>query len=282
MGDLEIDTRLEAVSEQSFRASLSPDWRIWGPNGGYLACIALRAAGQVARVARPVSITAHFLGVAEFDEVDVEVRLIKGGWRSESLSVSIAQKGRPVLEGLVRTAAEGEGLEHDVSPIPDVPPPAQLRPVSELLSEEQLAQGPSFPFWSNFEERPVDPSRFADAERRPRDPSFRQWYRFQPRATFDDPWLEAGRSLLMIDTAGWIASSQPHPDSRFVAPNLDVTVWFHRFEPESEWLLIDQTGPVAENGLMSAYGRVFGESGRLLASGGAQLFCVPRQPGDRG
>jgi acyl-CoA thioesterase-2 len=279
VGDLEIDTRLEAVSEGRFRASLARDWQIWGPNGGYLACVALRAAGHLARIARPASIAGHFLGVADFDTVDVDVRMIKGGRRSESLSVAISQQGRPIFEGLVRTAAEGPGLEHDVSEMPDVPPPAQLKPVSELLSEEARKLGPPFPFWQNFDEKPVDPSRFAELERRPREPSCRQWYRFKPRATFDDPWLDAGRSLLMIDTAGWIAASQPHPNSDFVAPNLDVTVWFHRFEPDSEWLLIDQTGPLAEGGLMSTHGRVWSESGKLLASGGAQLFCVPRQKG---
>jgi hypothetical protein len=29
---------------------------------------------------------------------------------------------------------------------------------------------------------------------------------------------------------------------------------------------------------MGTAGRVFDETGRLLASGGAQLFCVPRPP----
>lgn len=43
MGDFEIDTAL-AGGNGRYVAHLSEDWEIWGPNGGYLAAIALRAA----------------------------------------------------------------------------------------------------------------------------------------------------------------------------------------------------------------------------------------------
>ena len=104
MGDFEIDTRLHPVdgAEGRFRAELSEDWRIWGPNGGYVAAIALRAAGRVARISRPASFSGHFLGVAEFAPVDVEVSLLRGGRRAESLRVSIRQGERHVFEALVR------------------------------------------------------------------------------------------------------------------------------------------------------------------------------------
>ena len=59
MGDLERDTRL--VGEKGrYTATLSRDWEIWGPNGGYLAAIALRAAGAEAAIQRPASFTGHF------------------------------------------------------------------------------------------------------------------------------------------------------------------------------------------------------------------------------
>jgi len=276
MGDFEVDTQVEAIAENRFRARLSQDWEIWGPNGGYLAAIAMRAAGAVARVARPASFMGHFLSVARFDDVDIEVRAVKAGRRAESLAVSVSQQGRAIFEGLIRTAAEGTGLEHDVADFPVEKQPEDLASIQDLLPDD--APGPSFPFWNNFEVRPLSPERFQETERLARPPLFQEWYRMQPRATFDDPWLDASRSLLLIDTVSWIAASQPHPNSGFTAPNLDVTAWFHRAEPESEWLLADHSCPVAEAGLMGTHARIWSESGRLLATGGAQLFCVPNPP----
>jgi acyl-CoA thioesterase-2 len=277
MGDFEVDTRLESLGDQRFRATLSEDWRIWGPSGGYVASIALRAAGEVAQVDRPVSFSGHFLGVAEFEAVEVDVRTVKAGKRSESFGVAITQGGRPIFEALVRTAAEGPGLEHDVTEMPDVLPPDQLKFVTELLSPERLAEGPSFPFWRNFDEKPLDPERVAANDWNGGPPEVMNWYRFAPRPVFDDLFLDGARSLMMIDTASWIAACQPHADSAFVAPNLDVTAWFHRFEPECEWLLYDHVCPVAESGVMGTHGRIWSATGKLLASGGAQLYCMPQQ-----
>ena len=94
-----------------------------------------------------------------------------------------------------------------------------------------------------------------------------------------DDVLDASRALLMIDTASWPAAAQPHVASGFTAPNIDVTAWFHRAEPQSEWLLTDTSCQVADGGLMGTHARIWSESGALLASGGAQLYCVPAPPG---
>jgi acyl-CoA thioesterase len=165
MGDFELDTRLEAVEPEAgrFRAHFSRDWEIWGPNGGYVAAIALRAAGCVSRIPRPASFSGHFLRVAAFAPVDVEVVPLRLGRRSESLRVSIAQDGKPVLEALVRTAADGPGLEHVHETSPDVPAPEALPDPASLRPND----GPSYPFWNNTTRsgrsgtasRPAPPSR---------------------------------------------------------------------------------------------------------------------------
>ncbi|MDJ0865880.1 MAG: thioesterase family protein [Myxococcota bacterium] len=74
----------------------------------------------------------------------------------------------------------------------------------------------------------------------------------------------------------WPAAAQPHPrDSGFTAPSLDVTAWFHRAAPEDPWLLADHVSEIAERGLMGTTVRIWSQGGQLVASGGAQLFCVP-------
>jgi acyl-CoA thioesterase-2 len=273
MGDFELDTRLEDVEPGAgrFRAHLSPDWEIWGPNGGYVAAVALRAAGRVVRIPRPAGLSGHFLRVADFAPVDVEVVPLRLGRRSESLRVSICQEGRPVFEALVRTAADGPGLVHLHAQPPDVPPPEELPEPAALRPED----GPVYPFWRNLEARVTEPARLLEPDA-VGDPIWRGWYRFTPRPTFDDPFVDAGRLLLLTDTLAWPAACRAHPrDSGFRAPNLDVCAWFHGLEPGCEWLLADHVSSVAGGGLIGATSRIWSRGGRLLASGGAQLFCIP-------
>jgi acyl-CoA thioesterase-2 len=273
MGDFEVDTAIEGEAGR-YHAVLSEDWDIWGPNGGYLATIALRAAGREAQVQRPSSFSAHFLSVARFAPVDVEVEVLRRGRSTESFRVSVSQQGKPIIVAMVRTAAEGPGLEHDVARAPEVPDPETLASTEELRDPEW---GAPYPFWQNLEARPVHPERFKEPPQ-PRPPTFREWYRFRPRATFEDPFVDAGRQLLLIDTLSWPAACQPHPNAAFRAPNLDVTTWFHRADPKGEWLLADHESHVAAGALMGTTARVWSREGRLLASGGAQLFCVPAPP----
>lgn len=53
---LDEDTAVHG-SEGRYQARLSPDWRIWSPNGGYLATIALRAAGRETAFRFPASLS---------------------------------------------------------------------------------------------------------------------------------------------------------------------------------------------------------------------------------
>ncbi len=277
MGDLERDTRLTPVAGEAgrYRLTLCEDWMIWGPNGGYLASIALRAVGREAKVPQPASFHAHFLSVARFEEVDVRVTPLRLGRRSESFRVTISQQGKLILEGMVRTAAEGPGLEHDVSLMPEVPGPENLRNIEQLLVDFDQQDESRHLFWNNVERRPVDPESIR-GDWEPGPPACLGWYSFRPRACFEEPFLDAARSLLLLDTLTWPAAAQPHaPDPAFTAPNLDVTAWFHAAAPDDPWLLGDMKSSVASGGLMGTTGNVWSSKGRLLATGGAQLFCVP-------
>lgn len=265
--DLEQATRVEAANGGHV-ARLSEAWEIWGPNGGYLAAIALRAAGTVAQIQKPASFYCHFLSSPSFAPVQLEVKLLKRGRRAESFAVEMAQQGKPILHALVKTAADAPGYSHQYPEAPAVPAPGSLKSWEELLPPEQR---PSFSFWNNLERRPVDPS----TTREPRAPVLREWTRYRPRACFEDPFLDAARALILLDTFGFPAAHQHHRDWEYVAPNLDTSAWFHNFRPECEWLLIDSECAVAGHGLMGVSGRVWDSEGTLLATGAAQLCCVP-------
>jgi acyl-CoA thioesterase-2 len=274
MGDLAQDTALEGARGR-YRVQLSRDWEIWGPNGGYLAAIALRAAGAETALRRPASFSCHYLSVATFETADLHVVTLRASKRAAALRVSMTQKERTILEALVWVIGDVDGLVHDFAPMPDVPLPGTLRSFEELVPPEERT--PTYPFWQNLETRPIN---WVDwNERSPGAPVWREWLRFRPRATFDDPFLDAARALILIDTLLWPATCRAYaPDISYVAPNLDVSVQFHRAAPDSEWLLCDAAAPVAADGLIGGCARVWSETGQLVASGGGQLLCRPALP----
>jgi acyl-CoA thioesterase II len=261
---LEEATRLEGDTGRC-SIQLCDAWEIWGPSGGYLAAIALRAAGRCARIPRPASFYCHFLSSPAFEEVQITVEVLKRGRRSESLAVEMTQRGANVLHALVRTAAEAPGYQHQEIAAPEIPPPGECVPYEHARPGQ-----PSFNFWNNLARlRPVGDSHESAAA-----PIVREWIRFRPTPCFDDPFVDAARSLVLLDTFGWPAAYSKYKSWDYIAPNLDTSVWFHQLAPRSEWLLIDHECPVAADGLLGVGGRVWATDGRLLASGGAQLCCI--------
>ncbi len=273
MGDLGKETAVEPLGGGRYRATLSGDWEIWGPMGGYIASVALRAAGAGGAHPFPAAFSCHYLGVAAFTDVDITVEARRQGRNATSQRVEITQGGRPVLDAMVWSAAEVEGLEHDESVAPDVPDPEGL---TELGGPGGIPQADVPPFWRNPRARPVEvepewpPSS-------PRPAAWRQWVRFDPTPDVDDPWVDAARMVVLADLPSWPAAHRPHAWRRppFIAPTLDLNVAFHRPAPGSAWLLVDGTAPVSTRGLFGWTSRVWSAGGLLHASGGGQ--CLYRR-----
>lgn len=273
MGDLEVDTTVERVDDQHFRATLSRDWEIWGPMGGYVAAVALRAAGEIDPAARPAAFSCHYLSVARFEPVDVHVQVRRRGRSASSLRVEVTQEDRAILDATVWTVGEVDGLEHDETCFPEVGLPDDLPFVQELLPED--APRP-FPFWENFEAKPIDFEVDWPPDG-PRPARWREWLRFLPRATFDDPWVDAARSVILVDLPSWPAAHRAHAwqEPPYMAPTLDLNVAFHQPTAGEDWLLCDGEAPLSTGGLFGWTGRVWSPSGRLHASGGGQ--CLYRR-----
>ncbi len=89
MGDLGEDTALEKLDAGRFRANLKQDWEIWGQMGGYVAACALRAAGNASSQPLPVSFSCHYLGVARFGPIDIQVEARREGRAATSQRVEI-------------------------------------------------------------------------------------------------------------------------------------------------------------------------------------------------
>ena len=273
MGDLGIDTEVRALGDDRYEATLSQEWEIWGPMGGYVAACALRAAGASSPFDRPATFSCHFLSVAKFGTVDIRVETRKGARTATSQRVEVTQDDRAILDATVWSIGDVEGLEHDETVAPEVPGPDGLPFIQELLPDD--AQ-PPFPFWNNFDAKPLA-IRSRVAARRAAPARWAEWLRFLPTPTFADPWTDAARSVILVDLPSWPSAHRPHAwtEPPFIAPTLDLNVAFHQPASDEEWLLCDGAAPLSTSGLFAWTSRVWSPGGRLHASGGGQ--CLYRR-----
>jgi len=275
MGDLAADTALTPAGDGSFTRMLVRDWEIWGPNGGYMAALALRAAGTHCGRARPANITVHFLGVANFDEpVTIVPTTLRASKVATSVSVDIRQAGRPVLHALVWAVDGGlAGLDHEHGEPPSVPHWRELMTAQERCAADGVPYFNTYRFWDNFEQRPTEwISDWANRSGLP--PVYEQWLRFVG-ATAADAWMRAARLLLLVDLGGWPAVSRSHVQDTYIAPSIDVSCEFHRLDTDEQWYLLHGLSPHAGDGLVASQQQVWNDRGDLLASGISHLLCRP-------
>ena len=145
-----------------------------------------------------------------------------------------------------------------------------------MPSAEELAQDqpPPFPFWLNFDTRPLDWVKDWPPPG-PMEPVWRNWMRFAEWEPGADPWLDAARVVLLADLPSWPSAHRPHAWQQppFVAPTLDLQVTFHRLVPDEPWFLVEGTSPVATDGLIGFTSRVWTSTRELVATGNGQTLC---------
>ena len=272
MGDVDVQTAPALEGEGGrYTALVHQDWEIWGPCGGYVAAIALRAAGAESPFARPASFFCHYLSVAAFEPVDLVVTPLRSGRTVLAQRVEMTQGGRAVLEAMVWSVGEVAGLEHqDVLP-PDVAdplavparteePPPETRTATRTTASGTTSSSGS---WSGSTTWPPPG---------PLPPTWRTWVRYRETSAVDDPWADAARLVVVLDVGSWPAGHRPHAhrDHGFIAPSLDLYASFQDPPGSSGWLLLDAHSPVARDGLLSWTGRIWSERRSLMASGGGQ------------
>jgi acyl-CoA thioesterase II len=273
--NLAVDTTIELIEDGLYRAELSPDWSVWGPNGGYLAALALRAAGAHRPGSLPAAISCHFVGVAEFRTVDLRVTTVRGSRRATSVQVQMLQDGAPVLSANVWTVAPKlRGPHRAWHPAPDVPGPEEMRPIEELMARDD---GIVLPIWLKCYEvrlKAWQPGAWTPQQGVPR---VHGWLRMREPIDTGDPWLDACRAVFGVDVAQFpaIAQSFSAEELTFVAPSMDLHVAFHGRANGEEWMLIEAEGLAAGDGRFGASAKLWSASGELLASGAQQMLYWP-------
>ncbi len=276
MGTLTEATRLTAT-DHGFIVELDSAWEGWGPAGGYLAAIALRAAGvSVPEGHRPVTLSAQFLAKAEPGNAVVRVDIGKSGGSSQ-VNVSLWQLDRCFFQAQIWTTSRDFGPCQIEARMPDVPAAAGLETLETHFS---LLGRKLVTFWANLERRPVEFR--APGGPRPRTRRLQRWYRFRHETATADVFGNAGRAAVLIDANIWAAHWRmldQEPD--YAGPSLDLIMSFHDAAALSEWLLLDAASDVAVNGIVHATGRVWTNDGCLVATGGGNCLVVPFRPVDR-
>ena len=109
------------------------------------------------------------------------------------------------------------------------------------------------------------------------------WYRHRHFQPTNDPFLDCSRALILIDTVPWptfTLSQIPRPS--YIAPSLDLTVWFHDLLGAADWLFVEGHASRSRAGLIHGGASVWSEDGRLLARGASQLLVVERPQASSG
>jgi acyl-CoA thioesterase II len=268
VGDLAQDTTVVG-GDGHYHATISGDWEIWGPMGGYVAAVALRAAAAEAPPGlEPASFTCQFLSAARFEAVDINVVVRRASRRAAAIAVQIVQEGTAILDAQVWFATPDDVVRHDYAKTHRHGHPDDHKPFSEY----DAGDGTTFPFWNNFDGKPLywvdDWESFTGDE-----PEWAQWVKFVPAASFADPVLEAARLVLLADLPSFPAAVRAHPGPRtFVSPSLDLAVQFHHLNALGEWLLVQGVAPIADRGLMAFRSEVWTADGCQAASGSGQLL----------
>lgn len=130
---LDIATRLERSSDGRLHGATAEDyWNMTGPWGGTTAATLLRAALESpSRFGDPVALTVNFCAPIARGEFFIDLREVRRNRSTQHWSIELSQDGQGVAATASAVfAARRETWAHRPAVMPEVPPPAALRPMS--------------------------------------------------------------------------------------------------------------------------------------------------------
>ncbi len=258
----DADTALEPLGERRWRAWAPDHWFVGrGPNGGFLAGVAARAAEAAA--GRPLrSLSLHFVAAPAVGPLDVAVTLEREGRSYSAASVRIDQDGRPMTLAL---ATLGELLEDgaawDSAAMPEAIPRAETQPIPA-----GVANVPAF--MRNYD------MRWA-LGRDGAVPGSGGWIRTAEPRALDAP-------LVAAMTDAWAPAAFVALGRFVAAPTLDLTIHIRRPLPvpgmaPEDYVLGRFLSRLSVAGVWEEDGELWSPDGELLVQS-RQLALVRRRP----
>jgi acyl-CoA thioesterase len=129
-------------------------------------------------------------------------------------------------------------------------------------------------FWRNVETIPVTLAPVWPPESE-MDPLWREWIRLRQPVDKRNAWLNAAYIAMLMDLQGWIPAWRQHAwkNPPFVGVSLTLHVTFNGLARATSWLLADGHAPLVIDGVVGWTGRLWSESGQLVASGTGETLC---------
>jgi acyl-CoA thioesterase len=254
----DADTALEPAGEHVWRAWTPEHWFVGrGPNGGFLAALAARAAEVAA--GRPLrSLALHFVAAPAVGPLSVAVTLEREGRSYSTASVRIDQDGAPMTLALATLGAlPEEGAAWDAAVMP------AARPLAETGS--MPLDEPGIPaFMRNYDLRWAvgsAPGAAGDV------PETGGWIRTTEPRGLDAP-------LVAAMTDAWAPAAFVALGRFVAAPTLDLTIHIRRPLPPPGMRAEDYVLGLFRSRLSVA--GVWEEDGELWTPGG-ELIVQSRQ-----
>ena len=270
--DLVAILDLERIEHNIFRGRSPQDGR-QRVFGGLVIAQALVATARTVQDRPPHSLHGYFvLGGDPSVPIVYEVARIRDGKSFTTRNCIAVQHGRPIFSLSASFQKVEPGLDHGMA-MPAVKKPDELPDIDEVSAKygERLP-GPIRDWFKNdrlIEMRPVDLSRWLDAEHASRDPHQYIWFRAAGRLP-DDPAVHRAvlaylSDMTLLDTA-LIAHGRMIFEDEIQAASLDHALWFHRDFRADEWLLYAQDSPSMSGARGLTRGLIYSLDGRLVAS----------------
>ncbi|MGP6173045.1 acyl-CoA thioesterase [Corynebacterium sp. A21] len=229
--------------------------------GGQVAAQALVAATRTVSEGFSVhSLHGYFVAPGKSHEPTVFlVDRMRDGRSFQSRQVKAIQDGETIFSMQASFHRDGdEGLDHADS-MRSVPGPEDFGYDRSTLPASSRAL---LDEWSDWDIRVVPADRY---EQNPHTATEQVvWFRSKAKLP-DDPTFHVCTLAYMSDMTLLHSALGPHPGHKVQMASLDHAMWFMRPFRADEWLLYDQRSPSAANGRALTHGRIFNQSGDLVA-----------------
>jgi acyl-CoA thioesterase len=269
--DFDRETAVRALGGGRYESTLDTSWWVHrGPNGGYLAAIALRALTEAVgdEERSPRSLTVHYAAPPVEGALEIATVIERAGRSLTSCSARLTQDGKLIGLALGAFSKARPGPEFaDVQP-PDAPPPEES-PVIEPPTDDPMIPDIAFR-WENRMVRGGFPLEAAG------EAVITRWIRLPELRVVDGLVAAALTDAVIPAVFGRV-------DQPMIVPTVDLTIHFRSSlpvpgaRPDDYVLASFRTNVVAE-GFLEEDGEIWTRDGVLLAQS-RQLAAVLPAPG---